>query len=276
MSGQIKLKLGTESQCAHCQKTYNVRHATSQYCCRKCYLDDRSEKARAEHTLNCKHCGKPFYRPPSRQIGGFCSHKCHGESKRLPETITCPKCGGPKAWGAEVCNPCWGKSRRLGQFHPCGQCGKDVWKSPAQLAAVSRIYGVFCSQKCFGLSTRGEQHLQYVNGSSTVLYPADFYAARPKVRKRENHCCFLCSKKLRLDVHHIDRDTMNNDMSNLVALCRTCHRQQHYQAANVPLAKTATQLARQLSAQLSEKYGYPMRSITLKSPTTTTTLLKAS
>ena len=31
-----------------------------------------------------------------------------------------------------------------------------------------------------------------------------------------------------LDVHHIDENRMNNDPSNLIVLCPTCHRVEHY------------------------------------------------
>lgn len=52
--------------------------------------------------------------------------------------------------------------------------------------------------------------------------------------KRDSYICQDCKKeKLNLIVHHIDesrkngRSVMNNDLSNLVTLCRNCHGKRH-------------------------------------------------
>jgi len=38
--------------------------------------------------------------------------------------------------------------------------------------------------------------------------------------------CKLCSK-LATDIHHINHDSSNNKPSNLIAVCKPCHRLQH-------------------------------------------------
>lgn len=49
---------------------------------------------------------------------------------------------------------------------------------------------------------------------------------KEKIRKRDGYKCFICNKeqgiKL-LPVHHIDYNQGNNDDSNLITLCTTCH-----------------------------------------------------
>lgn len=63
-------------------------------------------------------------------------------------------------------------------------------------------------------------------------YPKEFYDIRPEVRKRDGLKCRICEVShfdlwgetgRGLDVHHIDYDKQNTDMSNLVSLCRSCH-----------------------------------------------------
>lgn len=40
--------------------------------------------------------------------------------------------------------------------------------------------------------------------------------------------CPICLKlKYRLDTHHIDRNTKNNEPSNLLSVCVTCHKKIH-------------------------------------------------
>lgn len=35
--------------------------------------------------------------------------------------------------------------------------------------------------------------------------------------------CELCESKINLDIHHIDGDWKNNNLDNLICLCRSCH-----------------------------------------------------
>ena len=51
---------------------------------------------------------------------------------------------------------------------------------------------------------------------------------REQVRFRDNYKCQVCGcsqleNKKQLDVHHIDYNKKNNNINNLIALCRRCH-----------------------------------------------------
>ena len=46
-------------------------------------------------------------------------------------------------------------------------------------------------------------------------------------RKYRKTSCELCSNTGRLDVHHKDGNRLNNQESNLMTLCRSCHRSIH-------------------------------------------------
>jgi len=47
----------------------------------------------------------------------------------------------------------------------------------------------------------------------------------PVVRFLDNYTCVLCRQRMAgLHVHHVDKDTTNNNLTNLVSLCPKCHR----------------------------------------------------
>lgn len=48
-----------------------------------------------------------------------------------------------------------------------------------------------------------------------------------KISKSLKTFCFECNSKSLLQVHHKDKDTTNNDLSNLVCLCYYCHSKYH-------------------------------------------------
>jgi 5-methylcytosine-specific restriction endonuclease McrA len=44
---------------------------------------------------------------------------------------------------------------------------------------------------------------------------------------KKGESCRMCGNKIDLQVHHIDENRQNNQMSNLIILCRSCHSKQH-------------------------------------------------
>jgi len=55
-------------------------------------------------------------------------------------------------------------------------------------------------------------------------YSTEFKKKRKFIKLRDGNRCYLCKKKkVKLTVHHIDRNKNNNLSSNLVTLCRSCH-----------------------------------------------------
>ena len=39
--------------------------------------------------------------------------------------------------------------------------------------------------------------------------------------------CEICGSKTNLDIHHIDNNWQNNNVDNLICLCRSCHMKEH-------------------------------------------------
>ena len=59
-----------------------------------------------------------------------------------------------------------------------------------------------------------------------------FESKRHDVLSRDGYKCTMCSKTTYLTVHHIDGNgrgspTPNNNLSNLITLCRSCHAKEH-------------------------------------------------
>jgi len=54
---------------------------------------------------------------------------------------------------------------------------------------------------------------------------------RTQVFNRDKKTCYLCHQKFGnrkgLEIHHINRNSGDNSMRNLITLCRRCHRQLH-------------------------------------------------
>ena len=46
---------------------------------------------------------------------------------------------------------------------------------------------------------------------------------RRETLDRDGWLCRTCGKRGRMEVHHVDGDSSNNDPSNRISLCRGCH-----------------------------------------------------
>ena len=72
------------------------------------------------------------------------------------------------------------------------------------------------------------------NMDGLIQFTSDYYpsikfnALKEKVRFRDNYKCKICGcsqleNGRQLDVHHKDYNKENNELNNLVALCKSCH-----------------------------------------------------
>lgn len=71
-----------------------------------------------------------------------------------------------------------------------------------------------------------------INRNSLIIHPLVFGIPYSKsnfhdlIRNRDRECK-KCGSKNNLEVHHIDYNKRNNDLKNLLLLCRKCHRKLH-------------------------------------------------
>lgn len=85
----------------------------------------------------------------------------------------------------------------------------------------------FCTREC-------KDKAQTIEGGIKELWPKHYSTARSSYRKRAlkllGHACQRCGwhiDKRILQVHHKNRDILNNHISNLEVLCMNCHALEH-------------------------------------------------
>ena len=93
--------------------------------------------------------------------------------------------------------------------------------------------------KIMDIEYKGNQGLKGIKVSNkrknTLEYLKNEFISTPRLRKKliqdgmKNHKCEMCGienwlgKDITLELHHIDGNSFNNDLSNLQILCPNCH-----------------------------------------------------
>ena len=124
----------------------------------------------------------------------------------------CEVCGAPLKRGKQFCSKaCAAKARgdRLPKTK-CLNCGKEIRMERANRPRK------FCSIECKNEMRLKNSNPRYVKWQKT----------RAAI-KAEHGQCTKCGATENLHVHHIDHDTKNNDVENLIVLCQSCHMKYH-------------------------------------------------
>lgn len=105
------------------------------------------------------------------------------------------------------------------EIRKCLICDKEINISAMQMTKI------YCSEECRRKAERvfGDKRQTDLDYKNQIRFGGNKY----KVMERDNYECQMCGNKHKLIVHHIDDsgqgDDVNNDMGNLVTLCRSCH-----------------------------------------------------
>lgn len=192
-------------------------------------------------TLTCPICGASFQVKPyrlARTSEICCSPSCAGVHK-VPRTLGDT---GKRNKSGEN-NPNWRGGKQTTQ---CSTCGRRITRKPF---AVARSRLVFCDQACWGAWAArhrvGAAHPGWLGGH-VEYYGPNWTLQKRAARKRDGYICRHCGKTTKqngraLDVHHIrpfrtfgyipdvnDAYRAANDLTNLVSLCRRCHKLAEY------------------------------------------------
>ncbi|RDZ65412.1 HNH endonuclease [Haloferax sp. Atlit-12N] len=202
----------------------------------------------------CKRCHQEFYDPKSQRV--YCE-ECYSEQGNQngnwrggKETETCSVCDAtfsyyPSNKQGVYCSECVKEAEGLLPENPaerielirtaCSFCEAQLERLPSSINGNE--YGSFCDLDCYGkwLSNNivGSNHHQWEGG--TLFYGESWWPVRRKALERDNYTCQRCgadSEELgqNPDVHHLNRvrdfdDPSNaHTLSNVVSLCRSCHR----------------------------------------------------
>lgn len=222
--------------CLNCGKKFHRKHSRAgkiQFCnieCKKTYEEKLRKKK--EHLEICPICGKEFVAGIKRDK--FCSIECQ------------------IAW-----------QRRFYKEVRCSYCGKKITLDKTrQKCSKSGLF--FCSNACIGKYYRGNRSPVY-KGARSVLFVLRSYYERHQKRRafaKYNSICQVCGNRAQ-HIHHIyplhkivdkywkennikEEDTHEryllaykiiqeypifSDESNLIALCKKCHKEHHRKGA---------------------------------------------
>lgn len=188
----LKQRRYRDRVCCDCGKLESIRSDNPAQRCVHCSgringaKGLETKKANA-HKFVCTHCRVEFRRSKSacRFHNNFCSWACR---KAFTAVLrTCKACG----------------------------CGFSVPRSVVSGKTNSR--GNFCCRPCY------EKWL--CRTGRTTGRGSQWYKASTEARRLAPFCA-ICGTSHRLDVHHIVpfRLTHDNDQSNLIPLCKKCHK----------------------------------------------------
>lgn len=111
--------------------------------------------------------------------------------------------------------------QRNGTVEGCYNCGKPVYRSKEKLER-SKSGRRFCCNKCASISLgkemRGANHPSYIDGQGKY---------REIAYEKWGTACVICGYDRVINVHHIDKNRKNNDISNLIVLCPNHHAEAH-------------------------------------------------
>lgn len=150
----------------------------------------------------CESCKQPFLTRASKPQK-YCSVKCRGLGNRNRTALV------------------------------CAFCGKDFDRQSSHLT-ISKSKLHFCSRTC-------KDEAQKLKHGITEIWPPHFGTGPEDYRSKftkEELACNRCGYKefsCAVDIHHIDRDTTNNNINNLIPLCSNCHKSLHFKKWTLPL-----------------------------------------
>ncbi len=143
--------------------------------------------------------------------------------------------------GKKSCHTAWnkGNNTQLNTGRTHFKKGQDPWNK-GKTGIYSKESLEKMSNTVKGKNIKGDRHPQWQGGISFEPYGIEFNEKlRAQIRGRDNYRCQECFRhqdelyykngnKYSLLVHHIDYDKKNNDESNLISLCNSCHSQTNF------------------------------------------------
>lgn len=248
--------------CGFCGKEYTGEN--KEFCSRECYILDK------RIVLTCQYCKKTFSVPKNKSNRSFCSADCRRKALKDPskrKLMHCKMCGKEfEAWvyrERKFCSRLCGNKNAARQPKPglqkpdihitkeCVVCGSSYQTTTHQ--EILRGSSC-CSVKCVAelnsrrMKREGNPNWKggYVLPDHLIDYGSNWQRQRKKAQKRDGHRCQICGYKawdstIILDVHHIvpfrlfDGNWKEaNKLSNLIVLCRSCHRKVEFGELEFP------------------------------------------
>jgi hypothetical protein len=215
--------------CANCSSAFYSEYERK-YCSEKCYSEavsfagaENPNYSGGKVTTSCEICSEEFEYYPSEKEGHYCADCVKSEQWRSPPALS----------GSD--HPRWSGGK---QSVECDMCGSEIERWPNEIDGRT-----FCDVDCQGAwlseNITGTDHPNWKE-TSTIVYGPGWGKSRARTLRRDNYRCQVCGVSAselgqNPDVHHITsvRWFVDSDqyarrdahtLSNLVSLCRSCHR----------------------------------------------------
>lgn len=234
--------------CEQCGREFHADRHTTRYCSQACHF------AAHRVTRQCETCGVEFTvtcKTARRKAAKYCSLECAHIGRKDPSKrtgYTCEWCGKEfedwtyrqrrfcsaecQGYGINANRPKRGKDPQYYATKHCEICGK-LFERHRNYIDKARFCSYDCMNYWMSHYRRGPNHHSW-QGGYTPNYGPNWRKQRQRVRKRDRDTCQICGKRAKrrhLDVHHIisfcefNGDWKQaNKLSNLITLCKSCHR----------------------------------------------------
>ena len=118
-----------------------------------------------------------------------------------------------------------GRKAKEAPLQYCKYCGKKLERQRFSSGRLEDL-SAFSRRKYCNRSCMRKDWLKIENGNQTYR---NAHATAQKANELFLHKnrCEICGAEGKLDVHHIDGSYRNNELNNLMVLCRSCHMKQH-------------------------------------------------
>jgi hypothetical protein len=197
--------------CKFCGNEFEAKTEKAQYCSSGCKRKYRNENIKVNKI--CEYCGEEYIGNPKSK---FCSTSCGSKylhKHKEPTKRECIICGKEIIYK--------GTTKKL----YCDECRKS---QNVINSTLSRIIKGKMKIENVGIGSgnrelKGKENRHYKNG-------VGLYKKMRLQYLEENNLpiqCEECGNTKNLDTHHIDMDKTNNEIENLILLCRSCHKNKH-------------------------------------------------
>ncbi len=179
-------------------------------------------------------CGVAFI--AKRSDAKYCSEKCKTRSETIQRQEKISENRQPVIKNCKVCGDEFQANIRTPYQIYCSETCLRVAMHRRQVEN-----GTYCeSQK----KTRQKHKQKYKKLNDDYKDQIRFGGNKKRVLERDGYKCVECGKIKGLTVHHKDHsgngENPNNDMDNLITLCRSCHMRHHASGENNYLYKHIT------------------------------------
>lgn len=222
-----------KANCVYCSVEFDCKGA-EKYCSIECRKNARREREKTDSLVPkiCPNCNTSFV-PQKRNDQVYCCNVCRDQFKWKKRKIPlieriCPVCGTAftPATGKQIC--CSGKctQRRIYLRNP--------EKSKEQSRRWRQENPERAKENDRRKRERNKERYQEIDKRYHDL--TRFGGNREKAMERDGYKCVICGATEDLGVHHKDfsgqTDKPNNELDNLMTVCKSCHTNIHIPRLN--------------------------------------------